>query len=86
MSIAMKLAIARFVNTAILPCIANASNDRWFVDGGLVSDSFSIMISISFIDPTLMLIDPGYIVQLLKRWYEKRKGDKSMMTQAEANE
>jgi hypothetical protein len=51
LSVAVKLTLARFVNTAIIPVIVNVRKDRWFVDGGLVSDIFFIMISISFIDP-----------------------------------
>lgn len=53
LSVAFKLAIARFVNTAIIPVIINVNSDRWFVDGGLVSDIFSIMISISILDPIM---------------------------------
>lgn len=53
LSVAVKLALVRFVNTAIVPVIINVKSDRWFVDGGLVSDIFFIMISISFIDPIL---------------------------------
>ena len=45
--------LARFVNTAIVPVIINIKSDMWFNEGGLVSDLFSIMISISFVDPVL---------------------------------
>jgi hypothetical protein len=69
LSVAFKLAIVRFVNTAIVPVVVNATSDRWFVDGGLVSDIFSIMISISFVDPVMYIIDPGYFTRYLKRWY-----------------
>jgi len=62
LSIALKLGLARFVNTALIPCIVNNQYERWFIDGGLVSDTFAIMISVSFLDPILMLIDPEYIV------------------------
>ncbi len=53
LSIAVKLMLARFVNTAIVPVIINIKSDMWFNEGGLVSDLFSIMISISFVDPVL---------------------------------
>lgn len=52
-SVAIKLMLARFVNTAIVPVIINIQSDMWFNEGGLVSDLFSIMISISFVDPIL---------------------------------
>ena len=53
LSVALKLVMARFVNTAIVPVIVNIYSDKWFVDGGLVSDIFSIMISIAFIEPIM---------------------------------
>jgi uncharacterized protein YbaA (DUF1428 family) len=86
LSVAFKLAIVRFVNTAIVPTVVNYAHGRWFVDGGLVSDYFSIMISVSFTDPVLYIIDFGVIVSMLKRWYYKGQGEKCLLTQAEANE
>jgi hypothetical protein len=53
LSVAMKLVLVRFANTAIVPIIVNIKSERWFVDGGLVSDIFSIMISLAFVDPIL---------------------------------
>jgi len=48
LSVAFKLTFARFINTAIVPCIVNIKVGQWFREGGLVSDIFSIMISLSF--------------------------------------
>ncbi len=45
--------LARFVNTAIVLVIVNIGSEKWFDQGGLVSELFSIMISISFVDPVL---------------------------------
>ena len=53
LSLAVKLMLARFVNTAIVPVIINTKIGEWFSEGGLVSDLFSIMVSISVIDPIL---------------------------------
>lgn len=86
LSVAFKLAIVRFVNTAIVPTVVNYYHGRWFVDGGLVSDYFSIMISVSFTDPVLYLVDFGIIVQYLKKWYFRRQGKDCLLTQEEANE
>ena len=80
LSVAFKLGIVRFINTAIVPTVVNYSHARWFPDGGLVSDYFSIMISISFVDPLLYILDFGVIVTKLKRWYYKRQGDKCLLT------
>jgi hypothetical protein len=86
LSVAFKLALVRFVNTAIVPTVVNAAHSRWFPDGGLVNDYFSIMISVSFIDPVLYVIDPGVIVAKLKKWYYQSQGEKCLLTQAELNE
>jgi len=81
-SIALKLVIVRFVNTAIVPVIININSDRWFVDGGLISDFFSIMCTTSILDPLLTYINPVYQIQRLKRWYETRKQKECTLTQA----
>jgi hypothetical protein len=85
LSVAFKLTMARFVNTSIVPIVVNLSVGRWFVDGGLVSDIFYVMISISFLDPILYLFDPGYFVRLMKRCIARSKGRNSVMSQEEAN-
>jgi hypothetical protein len=67
LSVAFKLTLVRFINTAIVPCIVNISSNRWFVKGGLVSDAFSIMISISFTEPITYVLDIGSLIKRLKR-------------------
>ena len=85
LSVAMKLVIARFVNTAIVPVIVNIYSSRWFIDGGLVSDIFSIMISISFVDPIVQLMNIGGNIKRFMAWRELKKGKESRITQLEAN-
>jgi len=86
LSVAFKLGIVRFINTAIVPTVINSAPNRWFPDGGLVSDYFSIMVAVSVTDPLLYILDFSFIVQKLKQWYYRRQGDACMLTQAEANE
>jgi len=86
MSVAFKLTFVRFVNTAIVPCIVNISSDRWFVNGGLVNDAFSIMVSISFKAPIKNVLNVGEVIRRLKRKMYKDQGEKCLLTQAEANE
>ena len=50
LSVGIKLTVARFVNSAIVPIIINVKSDRWFVDGGLVFDVFTVMIMIAIVD------------------------------------
>lgn len=68
LSVAFKLTLARFVNSSIVPIVVNLDSSRWFVDGGLVSDVFYIILSISFLDPILYVIDLGYFSRRIKRW------------------
>jgi hypothetical protein len=49
--VGIKLTIARFVNSAIVPVIINTDKDKWFTDGGLVFDIFTVMIMIGIADP-----------------------------------
>lgn len=62
MSVAFKLAIARFVNTAIVPTVVNAAVENWFTSAGLVSDYFSIMVGVAFTTPVLYVLDVGVLV------------------------
>jgi hypothetical protein len=61
LSVAFKLTIARFVNTSIVPIVVNITARNWFIDGGLVSDIFYVMLSISFLDPLLYYFDMFYV-------------------------
>jgi Na+-transporting NADH:ubiquinone oxidoreductase subunit NqrE len=61
LSVAFKLTIARFVNTSIVPIIVSMSNGAWFVDGGLVSIIFYIMISLAFLEIFIYLFDGTYL-------------------------
>jgi hypothetical protein len=69
LSVAFKLTFCRFINTAIVPMVVNITADRWSKDGGLVSDVFSIMISISFIEPLQYLLDVGALISYFKKQY-----------------
>jgi len=69
LSVAFKLALVRFINTAIVPTVVNAASDGWFTTGGLVSIYFSIMISMSVTTPLTNFLDVGVIITALKRWY-----------------
>lgn len=71
LSVAFKLALVRFINTAIVPTVVNAASDGWFTSGGLVSVYFSIMISMSVTTPITFFLDAGIIITALKRWYYK---------------
>lgn len=63
-----------FINTALVPVLVNIYAYRWFVSGGLISDIFSIMIAISFIDPIKKIFNVGALFKMLKRAYYIKEG------------
>ena len=82
-SIALKLSISYFINSAIIPLIAQ--NWNYFQNGGLL---FSVWLNWLFFAigmPILEAINPKYIFYYLKRIFLKNKGDRSDLTQIEAN-
>jgi hypothetical protein len=66
-SVAFKLTLARFINSAIVPLLINRQFDDWNKDGGLASKIFFLTISISFVDPFLYLINIPYQIKKVKR-------------------
>lgn len=61
-SVAFKLIIARFANTAIVPFLVSFYNgwEDLYDEGGLVSDIFYLLIALAFVDPILYLFNFGY--------------------------
>ena len=54
LSVALKLTVVRFVNTALVPLAVNRSaKTEWFNEGGLITNIFYIFLSISFINPLM---------------------------------
>jgi hypothetical protein len=83
--ITMKLSVAMFINTGVIPLFVNLGTDNWFKNGGLVVDVTYNMFIICFLTPIASLIDFTYLWKLIKRWWEKRKGEHSFLTQRQAN-
>lgn len=84
-SVAIKLVIVMFINTGIIPLIVNWRRDNWFNKGGLMTDIFYNTISVSFVGPIIYLIAPAYLVRKIKICCAKSKGNKSKLTQRQAN-
>ncbi len=85
LSVAFKLTIARFINSSIVPLVANVAHEDWFNDGGLVSTIFYVMLSLSFLDPFMDFCSPNYMLRLIKRCISRSSGSNSVMSQADAN-
>lgn len=81
LSVAFKLTVATFLNTAIIPLVVNIDQDEeWFANGGLVVDIFYNFISVGFVTPLLYFLDVFFIIRLLKRCMASRKGLNSTLT------
>lgn len=85
LSVALKLTIARFINSSIVPLVANIALEDWFDDGGLVSTIFYVILSLSFLDPLMDFVSPFYMIRLIKRCLSRSSGRNSVMSQADAN-
>lgn len=86
LSIAFKLTIATFINTALLPIFTRLDKDEWFQSGGLATTIFYNVISVSFISPIFQVFSIPYFIKLYKMWRERRKGENCKLTQRQAND
>jgi len=90
LSVALKLTLVRFINTALVPITINRQftdgNDEWFGQGGLINDVFYIFLSIGFLDTFLYLTDYMYIWKKIKQCLSKSRGENSKINQQTANQ
>ena len=84
-SVAVKLVVATFINTAIIPMFVNFGKDKWFIRGGLMDDIFANTFSVAIINPILYLCDYEYIFKRIRMYRQERLGEKSKLTQRQAN-
>ena len=76
LSVATKLMLSTFINSALLPLFINIDKDKWFNSSGLATTIFYNVISISFISPLLDFFSISYILKRFKMWREEKKGRK----------
>lgn len=82
-SVSIKLTIAMFVNTALIPLIVNVNwKNSWFEPGGLVTEATYLLISNAFISPMIYLLSPTICLHKLRM----KKVEKAVfISQSEAN-
>lgn len=62
-SVALKLTLARFLNSSLVMIALNLGNvTRWFDRGGLANDMIYLMILMAVTDPIVYLINPPTII------------------------
>ena len=84
-SVALKLTLARFINSSAVLIIVNWAAEKWFDGGNLVYDATILIGILAFQAPFMELL---YIPGLIK-WFKKKKeiakGPDCRLTQREAN-
>lgn len=81
LSVAIKLSIAMFLNTGIIPILSNVWTGNWFTSGGLVNDVFYKILAVGFISPIFYVFTLPCCCKRGKIWYHKYiKKSKSKMT------
>ena len=86
LSVATKLMLSTFINSAILPLAINGDKTLWFTNSGLAQTIFFNTISIAFISPILACFSIPYLIQKWKMRREEKKGEKWRLTQKQAND
>lgn len=92
-SFAFKLSLSMFINSAIIQFIIaiyflhNFSGGGliFYKSGGLITNQFTLFFTMSIINILLQAIHPRYLIRILKRKNEVKKGSSSFITQTEAN-
>ena len=84
-SVAFKLTIARFINSALVLVIVNSESRSWYKSGDLVYDATILIGILTFQGPIMEIMYIPGIIKWLKKRREKGKGDECTLTQREAN-
>lgn len=84
-SVAVKLTIARFLNSSLVLIFVNAEPNKWFKNGNLAYDA-SVLIGLLVVQaPLKTIVWPFGLLKKLKVFLAKRQGDDCKLTQREAN-
>ena len=86
LSVATKLMLSTFINSAILPIIINNEKSLWFTSSGLAPTIFFNTLSIAFVSPILTFFSVPYLIQKIKMRIEEKKGENCRLTQKQAND
>jgi hypothetical protein len=84
-SVAIKLTIARFINSSAILVAVNRNAKEWFDGGNMVYDASILIILMTFQLPTMYVFNIPGIMKWIKVSREKGKGEDCTLTQREAN-
>lgn len=79
-SVALKLTVARFINSSLILVFVNKEAKNWFESGNIAYEANILIFSLAFSPVIIYALNiPGWI-RSLKRWLQKRKGDECKIT------
>lgn len=83
-AVTRNLALAQFINTALVAIPIHWLD--WYGRHGLVVEIYNVMISNAIVGPLLYLASPASLVRKLRFKLARRKADRCLLSQLEANE
>ena len=84
-SVAVKLTIARFLNSSLVLLFVNDDANRWFKGGNLAYDATVLIGLLAVQAPLKTLLWPFGLLKWIKVKLAQRQGDDCKLTQREAN-
>jgi hypothetical protein len=85
LSLVIKITIAKFFNTCLIPLVGNPREENWFVEYGLTGEVYTLIVAVFFGEILRVVFYPKFIIKWVVRTYETSKGENSDITQREAN-
>jgi len=83
-SVSIKLSLALFLNSGIIPIITH-KKDSYFINGGFLTSVWMNWLFICILNPILEVFNIKYLLSFLKWKLIRFKGSSSTLTQLEAN-
>jgi len=83
-SVAIKLSLALFLNSGIIPLISY-DEEVYFTSGGFLTTIWMNWLFVCLFGPLLEVLDPLYILSCITWKLTKKQGSNSTLTQREAN-
>lgn len=85
-SVALKLTLARFLNSSLVLIFVNRNPSHWFKEGDLAYDASLLIGIMAFSPPIKMILWIPRLIKVAKIYYARRNGDEAcQLTQREAN-
>ena len=85
LSIIYKMSLLKFLNNWLVPLLGNNSRSQWFAAKGLVQQIIILVIMLFIWEIIRIWFNPEFLLHFALRTLETCKGEKSEITQKQAN-